>query len=290
MKKITKEQGKVILRLLLLLLLIAVVLLAIYLPLKLTGTIDKIDTAEELKEFILSFGGYGYVMLFLIQFLQTTFMPTPTFLTTIAASLIYGPWITFAITYPAVLLGSVTFYFIGKKLGRGSLRWALGQKLEERCERMFSKGHLSYPVIALFPFFPQDTLCFAAGTVNMNFWFFIATNILARPISIILSCFLGTGHIIPYSGWGIPVWIALVAVGIILFVLSFIYSEKIEAFLLKVANKIFHKKSDDHQDENHEDIKLKDEEEREKPLQNNEKIDKENKITENVNTKDDEIT
>ena len=44
--------------------------LAIYLPLKLSGAIDKIDSAEELGQVIRDGGAYSYVIFILIQFLQ----------------------------------------------------------------------------------------------------------------------------------------------------------------------------------------------------------------------------
>ena len=50
MKKETKIK---ILKICIVILIIVAIFLAIYLPLKLTGTLDKIDSAEKLKEIIL---------------------------------------------------------------------------------------------------------------------------------------------------------------------------------------------------------------------------------------------
>lgn len=273
MKKLTKQQRFIIYKVLFVAIVVTAIVLAIYLPLKLTGTLDQIDSIEELKELILGLGGYGYLMLFVIQFLQTTILPTPTFLTTIAGTLIYGPWITFGITYIAVILGSIVFFFIGRKIGTKTISWALGEKITKKWQDVVNKGKYAYCTISVFPFFPQDFLCLVAGTTSMKFTFFLITNLLARPITILFSCFLGTGKIIPYSGWGIPVWIALVVVALALFLLSYKYSEKIENFLLKISGDIFSKKNKkDKEKENENEVENKENDQANNPS-NEENID-----------------
>lgn len=284
MKKLSKEHWLIILKVVLVALAVIAIVLAIYLPLKLTGTLEQINTIEKLKKIILGLGGYGYLMLFVLQFLQTTILPTPTFLTTIAATLIYGPWITFAITYSAVILGSIAFFFLGRKLGKRTIHWALGKKIAEKWEGLINKGKYSYCVISIFPFFPQDFLCLVAGTTNMKFYFFFFTNLIARPITILFSCFLGTGQIIPYHGWGIPVWIALVLVALVLFILSYIYSEKIDNILMKIYNKLFsEKKKKSENNSNDKEILGETEENNEQEKENITQSDDENDVDKTAN-------
>ena len=64
-------------------------------------------------------------------------------------------------------------------------------------------------VMLLFPFFPDDMLCMAAGLTKMTFKFFIIAVVLTRPVMIAFVSYFGTGKIIPFSGWGIPVWISM---------------------------------------------------------------------------------
>ena len=46
-----------------------------------------------------------------------------------------------------------------------------------------------------------------------------------------MTCYLGSGHLIPYHGWGLIVWaVIVVVVGVLLF-LSFKYQKQIEDFL-----------------------------------------------------------
>lgn len=235
MKKETKIK---ILKICIVILIIVAIFLAIYLPLKLTGTLDKIDSAEKLKEIILQSGGYGYVIFFLIQFVQVSFLPIPAMVTTVAGTLVFGPWITSLISIVAVILASLFSFFLGKKLGRRAVVWIAGEKETKKWEEKLARGKYVFFLMMLFPLFPDDILCLVVGATGMSYKFFLITNIITRPIGIITTCFLGSGHLIPFSGWGIPVWIVLIIVGAILFYLSFKFQPQIEKFVLSLADKI----------------------------------------------------
>ena len=65
----------------------------------------------------------------------------------------------------------------------------------------------------------------------MSWTFFTITNLIARPAGIFMTCYLGSGQLIPYHGWGLIVWaVIIVVVGVLLF-LSFKYRQQIENFL-----------------------------------------------------------
>ena len=94
----------------------------------------------------------------------------------------------------------------------------------------------------VFPFFPDDILCLVAGMTKMSFKFFFITMLIARPLAIIPTCYLGGGTIIPYSGWGLIVWGTLIVLMIALFVLSYKYQNKIEQFVINFSSKFSKKK------------------------------------------------
>ncbi|MBQ4535815.1 MAG: hypothetical protein IJA22_03195, partial [Clostridia bacterium] len=86
--------------------------------------------------------------------------------------------------------------------------------------------------------FPDDILCLVAGTTAISFRFFIITMLIARPIGILTTSFIGSGTLIPFSGWGIPVWIVLGILMIIAFYLSIKYQDKIENLVTKLGEKM----------------------------------------------------
>lgn len=242
MKKLKPETKQKIIKLLIIVAILAVVCLAIYLPLKLTGTLEKIDSPEKLKEIILQAGAYSYILFFILQFLQVTFLPLPSFVTTVAGTLLFGPWIACGISLLAILLGAIFAFFLGKKVGRKLVVWVAGKDQADKWEKKLKRGNFVFFLMMLFPVFPDDILCIVAGTIGMSYKFFIITNIITRPIAIVTTCFLGSGTLIPFSGWGIPVWIVLVLIVAVLFFVCFKYQPQIENYIEKLAAK-FSKKS-----------------------------------------------
>lgn len=215
--------------------------LAIYLPLKLSGVLSKIDSIESLKQVILNGGVYSYLIFCLIQFAQVSFLPIPAAITTVAGTLVFGPWITIVLSFVSVMAASLFSFFIGKKLGRTAIIWIAGKEQTLRWEEKLNRGKYVFFLMMLFPVFPDDILCLIVGATGLSYKFFTITNLITRPIGIVCTCLLGSGTIIPFTGWGIYAWIGLILIGGALFYLSFKYQPQIENFILNINNK-FNKK------------------------------------------------
>ncbi|MGN0812058.1 MAG: TVP38/TMEM64 family protein [Candidatus Coproplasma sp.] len=192
------------------------------------------EKTQRLIEIIKSFGVWGYLVYFLIQVLQVVVLPLPAAVCYIPGSLIWGPLTATLIASAGVITGSVIAYFIGKFCGKPVVIWIAGRETTEKYTNILSKrGKILFLMMQILPFFPDDIICIVAGLTGMNFIFFTAVIVLVRPAIIATYCYLGSGTIIPFSGWGIPVWIAIFAVCIVFAVLSFKYQDKIETWLVK---------------------------------------------------------
>lgn len=240
MKKETKSK---ILRISLVVLVFALIALAIFLPLKLTGALDKISNEDDLKQIINDGGIYSYLIFFAVQFLQATFLPIPAMVTTITGTLIFGPFVAFLVSFIAIFLASMLMFVIGKKVGKKFVIWAVGKEDFEKWSKALKKGKYTFFLMMLFPLFPDDILCLLAGaTMPMSYTFFTVTNLITRPIGILATCYLASGQLIPFSGWGIPVWCVLAVLGITALILSFKYQNKIEEFINRFSKKLESKK------------------------------------------------
>lgn len=215
-----------------------VIILGAYFALKYTGVLAKINSAEDIKNFILSGGSLSVFLFFLLQFLQVTFLPLPSFLTTVVGALIFGPINSFMISFLAIMLGSVFAFYLGRKFGKKILAWIAGKEDAEKWSRKLTNGKYAYFLMMLFPLFPDDVLCVAAGVTNMSFKFFFVTNLITRPIGIFCTCFLGSGEVIPFSGYGLIVWPILILLLIVSFIISIKYQDKIEEIIDKMSNKL----------------------------------------------------
>lgn len=196
------------------------------------------EKIERLTDIIRSTGEWGMLVFVLIQILQVVILPLPAVVCYVPGSRIWGPLTATLLASAGVLAGSLIAYAIGRFFGKRAAEWIAGKEAVDKYAKYIgNKGKVIFLLMQILPFFPDDILCIVAGLTAMNFPFFLATMVLVRPIIIALYCYLGTGSIIPFSGWGIPVWIAIFAVCVVLAVLSFKYQDRIEKWLVSKFRK-----------------------------------------------------
>lgn len=216
---------------------IGAILVLGYFALRWTGLWENVNSVDKIKNFILSFGFYGRLAFVVLQFLQVSIIPIPSAILTIAGAIIYGPFEATLLSLAGILLGSFVAFLIGRTFGKRIVNFMVGKETCDKWRKGLGKAKYSFLVMMLLPFFPDDVLCLVAGMTDMSWDFFAVCQFIARPINIVVTCYVGSGEIIPYHGWGLVVWgIIIVAVGIILF-LTTKYKEKIENFILKLTKK-----------------------------------------------------
>lgn len=229
---------KKIFRSALIILLLGLVLVFGYLTLVWTGVWESINSVEKIKNFIISFGFYGRLAFVVLQFLQVTVIPIPSAILTIAGAIIYGPFEATLLSLAGILLGSFVAFLLGRTFGKRIVNFMVGKDTCEKWRKGLSKAKYSFLVMMLLPFFPDDVLCLVAGMTDMSWDFFAVCQFIARPVNIVVTCFVGSGELIPYHGWGLVVWgVIILFVGIILF-LTTKYKENIEKFMQKISKKI----------------------------------------------------
>lgn len=208
---------------------VTLVFIATFFILNLMGLFDSLNDLGKIKELILSWGAYGYILYVLLQLFQVVVLPAPGFIFYLAGVAIYGPVVAFIMSYSSVVLGSVIAFYIGRLAGKPVVYWCVGKEATEKyLDLLGNKGNALFFMMQLLPFFPDDILCMVAGLTKMKFKFFIIVMLLVRPVYIGVVCFLGTGELIPFSGWGIPVWIGIFLLCAVAFLLYCKYQTKIE--------------------------------------------------------------
>lgn len=196
------------------------------------GIFEKLSDMEKIRELIIHSGGFGYLVFCIIIIVQVIILPVPSFIFYLVGTAIYGAPIAFLLSYISTVIGSCINFLIGAFFGKKVVSWCVGEELTDKYRHLLnSKGYLLFIIMQILPFFPDDILCMIIGMSSMPFLFFLIIMIIVKPIYIGAVCFLGTGDIIPFSGWGIPVWI-LIIIGIItVYILYTKNQEKIEKYL-----------------------------------------------------------
>ncbi|HIT61999.1 MAG TPA: TVP38/TMEM64 family protein [Candidatus Caccovivens faecavium] len=237
-----KKQGKEkkelslkakILRTILVCIVIAGIVVLGYYILNWTGVWEQINSVEKLQNVILSWGFWGRFGYVILQLLQVTFIPLPSTVTIIAGTLVYGPLQASLLSLAGILLGSMLAFLLGKVFGKKLVVFMVGEKTCKKWADFLSNAKYSFFIMMLLPIFPDDVLCLVAGLTNMSWTFFTVTNLIARPIGVFTVSYFGSGHLIPYHGWGLIVWGILIVLIIAVLILSYKYQKQIENFLLK---------------------------------------------------------
>lgn len=225
-----RESKRVVFKLFLLaVIFISLAVLCLYL-LKIVGFLDKITSVEDFRNYISSFGGYAVVLFILIQYLQVVVLPIPSFITVGAGVLLFGPLKGAIFSCVGIILGSLSAYFIGRVFGFKVAKWLIGEEdLNKWLKNIKGKDKVVLTFMFLFPFFPDDVLCFVAGITTIGPCFFTIMIILTRLITVFASSFSMNNSLIPYdTWWGILLWIVFFSITIVLTILVYKKGDKLE--------------------------------------------------------------
>lgn len=204
-----------------------------YFILRWTGVWEKVNSAEKLQAVIESWGFWGRLGFVALSFLQVTFLPLPSTVTIIAGVWAFGsPLESALLSLAGILLGSMLAFLLGKVFGRRLVVFMVGEKTCDKWVKFLTNAKYSFFIMMLLPIFPDDVLCLVAGLTDMSWTFFTVTNLIARPIGVFTVAYFGSGHLIPYHGWGLIVWAFIIVAIVVVLFLSYKYQKQIENFLL----------------------------------------------------------
>ncbi|MBP5356861.1 MAG: TVP38/TMEM64 family protein [Clostridia bacterium] len=211
---------------------LAGIIVGAYFLFKHFGIIDL--TREKLQEYVASFGPVAPIIFMLASFLQVSFIPIPGAVTIIAGNYLFGFWPSFFYSYIAMILGSIVALLLGKVIGRPFVNWIAGDKelVDYYLKKMHGRENIILFFMFLLPFFPDDLLCSIAGIMPLGFAGFLFMQLITRATSILATLLLMSGEFIPYNGWGIPILITIGALGVVAFIISFKYSDKINEWFI----------------------------------------------------------
>lgn len=206
-KKTTKQQKT-----------IAIISFSVVLTLAILTTIFVCNwltsfTQESFKEYILSFGALGYLVLLLLQILQVFIALIPGELLESAAGYAFGPIIGTAICYFGVAIGSAIIFFLTRKFGIKMVELFVSTDKINKLKFLQSERKRNSIIFILFfiPGTPKDLITYFVGLTDIKFTTFLIISLIARVPSVISSTFaghlLGTGEflnaVILYGATGI---------------------------------------------------------------------------------------
>ena len=214
-----KDNKTKILKLLSLLLVVALISLITLGVLMLTGVLYYEDGFQFNGHIFDAFKGkwYGFIVFILVQSLLSILLCV---IPGIAAGFVMfstvlypNPWQAFLLSYSCVIISSTLLYVIGRLGGYKICEKILGK---EDCEKSLNllrtRGTVYFPLMMLFPIFPDDALVMIAGVTKMKLRWFVPSIILCRGVGVATIIF--GMSIIPFDSFVSAYdWMILATIG-----------------------------------------------------------------------------
>lgn len=184
---------------------------------------------ESLRAYIQRFAPYSHLFFFLLQFLSVVLAPIPSNITALAGGVLFGTWVSFFLTFAAVVCASLLVFQLARWLGREFVTRVVGERVSAKyLDVIHAKTDIFLILTFLFPFFPDDLLCILAGLTAISLRRFLIIVLLTRPWGLLFASALGG------ASFSIPWWgMALIGVGgLRLFILGMKYGDRVEESIL----------------------------------------------------------
>lgn len=234
-----KKYKTAAIHLLFMLLILAMVSIVTFLLLMVFDIISINDGIHFNEEIFHSFrtSWYGWIIFILIMSVLSVFMfaiPGMSMAFTLLTQAIYQiPWEVFLLSLIRVMLCSALLYTLGYFGGYKICQKILGK---EECDKALglirTKGTVYFPIMMMFPIFPDDALVMVAGTLKMSLKWFIPSIIIGRGIGVATVVF-GLGAV-PFEKFTSPWhWILFVGGCIVGIASVFYISHKLNKWMDK---------------------------------------------------------
>ena len=180
---------------------------------------------------------YGCIVFVVLQCVITTLLcviPGTSMAFIMLATVIYDePWQAFLLSFAGVIISSGYMYLIGRLGGYKICEKLVGKEDTAEATRLLrSKGQIYFPLMMLFPLFPDDALVMVAGTSKMSLKWFIPSIVIGRGVGI--STIVFGFSLVPFETFrGIYDWLVFITVCAFWIILIFYLAHKLNVLLEK---------------------------------------------------------
>lgn len=154
------------------------------------GYREGIFTSQEsLANFIQSLGGFGPVILVLLQTLRTVIKITPAAILHPTGTLILGEARGLFYNSLGSILGSMILFFLSRRYGQRLVTNFIGEDKYQKFAHFLQEGDrftYTFLVVQAIPLGPADIFCLLAGLSNLSWKQFITILVVVKPMSIFL--------------------------------------------------------------------------------------------------------
>lgn len=200
---------------------LTIILVLKYLPriLELTVSLYKF------RDYIISLGSFGSVVLIFFQMLQTIIAPIPGEVIQVAGGYVYG--VTFGVIYTTIglLLGAIIAFYFTRLIGTPFIEKLLNRKNSQWMVDIMDSKKFSAILFIVFlvPGLPKDFLIYIAGLTPINPLKFFGILLISRFPWLLASVSIGSN--LHYGNYISTIIVSVISV--ISFILGICYKDKL---------------------------------------------------------------
>ncbi len=148
---------------------------------------------EGFRDYIRSFGHYGWLVLFGVQFLQVFIALIPGEVVETAAGYAFGPLWGTVICYTGVALASALIFLLTRRFGVRMVEVFVSREKINSLKFIKTEKRRNFLIFILFfiPGTPKDLLTYFVGLTDIKLLEFLCISLVARFPSVISSTFGG---------------------------------------------------------------------------------------------------
>lgn len=220
-------------------LLVVLIGICIYAMIQLYPIFERVQKDEEYRNYIIeqlnSFGSFSWIILMLLQVVQTVLAIIPAGPVVIVTGMMYHPALAVIICLVGQTLGALVVIGLVKLFGYSFLALFIDPEQPKKFKLLQDGkrcGVLMFSYL-LIPFLPKDPIAFIVPFTKVKVRWFILINIIARtPMTIVSVLF---GNTLITGNFTVGIIIGCLSAGVA--GLCFIFNKKIVAFIDKITTK-----------------------------------------------------
>ncbi|MCL1803805.1 MAG: VTT domain-containing protein [Eubacteriaceae bacterium] len=153
---------------------------------------DPVGSAENLRDFVLSFGSTGFAVVVLLHIIQVVVSYIPSVLVQFVGGMIYGVPVGMLTSLIGIPLGTAIAFYLARILGRKILTLFVSQKNIDKMESIFTSDTSSIVLLILFVLpTPKDFIAYFVGLTNMKASKFFLISVIGRLPGMLIATYLG---------------------------------------------------------------------------------------------------
>lgn len=162
-----------------------------------------VSDQERVREWVASFGPWGPLVSVALNVAQVLLAPIPGQFVGLLNGYLYGLWLGTFYSMVGLLLGTALAMGLARWFGRPLVEWLVRPEQLARWDRLADRrGALFFFLVFLFPFLPDDVVCFMVGLTSLSIPAMLVLAALGRLPGVFVSCWVGARAMeLPWWAW-----------------------------------------------------------------------------------------